>query len=95
MAKTKSNIPDLETCQKLKSGAIAKIYVSSPANRLNARFTAANKKPRHFIAWAADMGFKVEHATISRHEAGTQGITIPWGIAYECFFMECEKNIEK
>lgn len=64
-----------------------------PHNDLRARFAATGKRPRHFIAWAAEMGFKVEHATISRHEAGTQGITIPWGIAYECFFNECEKNI--
>ncbi len=59
---------------------------------LTARFAATGKRPRHFIAWVADMGFKVEHATISRHEAGTQGITIPWGIAYECFFHQIQNQ---
>jgi len=53
---------------------------------LRARFAAANKKPRHFVVWAAGMGHKVQYATVSRHMAGTQGITVPWAIAYDYFF---------
>lgn len=62
-----------------------------PHNDLRARFAAANKKPRHFVVWAAGMGHKVQYATVSRHMAGTQGITVPWAIAYDYFFASLEK----
>jgi hypothetical protein len=58
---------------------------------LRARFTAAQKKPRHFVVWAADMGHQIQYATVSRHMAGTQGITVPWAIAYDYFFASLEK----
>jgi hypothetical protein len=58
---------------------------------LRARFAAANKKPRHFVVWAAGMGHKIQYATVSRHMAGTQGITVPWAIAYDYFFASLEK----
>jgi len=58
---------------------------------LRARFAAADKTPRQFILWATGMGHKVGYATVSRHMAGTQGITTPWAIAYDCFFASLEK----
>lgn len=53
---------------------------------LKARFEVAEKSARDFIRWAADKGVIVHDATVSRHLAGTQGITGPWVLAYLFFF---------
>lgn len=54
--------------------------------QLNSEFHRTQTTPGDFIEWARSMGVKVHDATISRHRAGTQGITAPWAIAYKCFF---------
>ncbi len=53
---------------------------------LKAKFEVAGKTARDFIRWATEKGVKVHDATVSRHLAGTQGITAPWQLAYLCFF---------
>ena len=55
---------------------------------LKQNFEVAGKTARDFIRWAAEKGVKVHAATISRHLAGTQGITAPWQLAYTWFFDE-------
>ena len=55
-------------------------------NDLKEKFKVSAKNGRDFIRWAETKGFKVHDATVSRHLAGTQSITEPWGIAYTCFF---------
>lgn len=65
---------------------------------LNQRFTETGTTPAGFIAWAASLGVTVSHSTVSRHRAGTQGITAPWALAYACFFQDVktfEKKLEK
>lgn len=49
-------------------------------------FEVAGKTARDFIRWADAKGVKVHDATVSRHLAGTQGITGPWELAYRWFF---------
>lgn len=64
---------------------------------LNAQFTETGTTPAGFIAWAASFGVTVSHPTVSRHRAGTQGITAPWEIVYRCFFVaakEYKKNLK-
>jgi len=56
------------------------------AKELNDLFHQTNTTPRDFIRWAAEMGQTVQDSTVSRHRAGTQGITTPWAIAYTLFF---------
>lgn len=51
-------------------------------------FTAHDASARDFIRWAAGFGVTVYDSTISRHLAGTQGLTAPWVIAYKTFFNE-------
>lgn len=53
---------------------------------LNKLFTATSTNPTAFIAWAEALGYHVDPATVSRHRAGSQGITVPWAIAYTWFF---------
>jgi len=60
------------------------------STQLNNLFRETNTTPRDFIRWAAEMSQNVQDSTISRHRAGTQGITTPWAIAYTLFF---RKNI--
>lgn len=55
-------------------------------HELKQNFEVAGKSARDFIRWAADHGVTVHPATISRHLAGTQGITAPWELAYKWFF---------
>lgn len=56
------------------------------AKQLNDLFRQTNTTPRDFIRWAAELGQTVQDSTISRHRAGSQGITTPWAIAYKLFF---------
>lgn len=53
---------------------------------LKQKFEVAGKTARDFIRWAAEKGVKVHDATVSRHLAGTQGITHAWELAYLYFF---------
>lgn len=53
---------------------------------LKQKFEVAGKTARDFIRWAAEKGVTVHDATVSRHIAGTQGITGPWVLAYLFFF---------
>jgi len=53
---------------------------------LKQKFEFTGKTARDFIRWAAEKGVTVHDATISRHLAGTQGITEPWKLAYLWFF---------
>jgi len=53
---------------------------------LKQKFEVAGKSARDFIRWAAEKGVTVHDATVSRHMAGTQGITGPWVLAYLFFF---------
>lgn len=53
---------------------------------LKQKFEVAGKSSRDFIRWAAEKGVTVHDATVSRHLAGTQGITGPWVLAYLFFF---------
>lgn len=53
---------------------------------LKEKFKVTGKTARDFIRWASEKGVKVHDATISRHLAGTQGITSPWELAYKYFF---------
>jgi hypothetical protein len=55
-------------------------------NDLKQKFEVTGKTARDFIRWAAEKGVKVHDATVSRHLAGTQGITGPWFLAYDSFF---------
>lgn len=55
--------------------------------QLNQAFNETQTTPRDFIRWVNDeFAESVQDATISRHRAGTQGITVPWAIAYKSFF---------
>ena len=56
---------------------------------LKQKFEVTGKTARDFIRWAAEKGVKVHDATVSRHLAGTQGITGPWVLSYLWFFSEC------
>lgn len=56
------------------------------ADQLNALFLTTNTKSIDFVCWADKLGYKVGQATVSRHRAGTQGITVPWAICYTLFF---------
>ena len=58
------------------------------STQLNDLFQETNTTPRDFIRWAAEIGQTVQDSTISRHRAGTQGITTPWAIAYILFFQK-------
>ncbi len=51
-------------------------------------FQVAGKSARDFIRWAESHGIKVHDATVSRHLAGTQGITGPWALAYKYYFSD-------
>lgn len=42
---------------------------------LKEKFEVTGKSARDFIRWAAEKGVMVHDATVSRHLAGTQGIT--------------------
>jgi len=53
---------------------------------LKHKFEVTGKSARDFIRWAHEKGVKVHDATISRHLAGTQGITQAWELAYLWFF---------
>lgn len=53
---------------------------------LKEKFEVTGKTARDFIRWASGKGVKVHHATISRHLAGTQGITQAWQLAYLFYF---------
>jgi hypothetical protein len=53
---------------------------------LKQKFEVSGKSARDFIRWAAEKGVTVHDATVSRHLAGTQGITGPWVLAYLFFF---------
>ena len=53
---------------------------------LKQKFEVTGKTARDFIRWAAEKGEKVHDATVSRHLAGTQGITGPWRLSYLWFF---------
>lgn len=53
---------------------------------LKQNFQITGKTARDFIRWAAERGVVVHDATVSRHLAGTQGITGPWKLAYLWFF---------
>jgi len=53
---------------------------------LKQRFEVAGRNARDFIRWAQSHGVKVHDSTVSRHLAGTQGITGPWELAYKWFF---------
>lgn len=53
---------------------------------LKQKFEVAGKSARDFIRWAAEKDVTVHDATVSRHLAGTQGITGPWILAYLFFF---------
>ena len=55
---------------------------------LKKTFQVTGLTARDFMRWAAEKGATVHDATVSRHLAGTQGITAPWKIAYICFFSE-------
>lgn len=63
-------------------------------NELKGKFKVSAKTGRDFIRWAEGKGFKVHDATVSRHLAGTQSITEPWGIAYTCFFEQIKNKSE-
>lgn len=56
---------------------------------LKQKFEATGKTARDFIRWADGKGVKVHDATVSRHLAGTQGITQAWCLAYLFFFSDC------
>ena len=60
-------------------------------DELNALFEKHAQTPAAFIAWAAGHGVTVSHSTVSRHRAGTQGITGPWEICYRVFFSDWSK----
>jgi len=53
---------------------------------LKQKLEITGKTARDFIRWAAEKGVTVHDATVSRHLAGTQGITAPWQLAYLYFF---------
>lgn len=53
---------------------------------LRSLFQVTGKTARDFIRWAESHGVKVHDATVSRHLAGTQGITASWELAYLWFF---------
>jgi len=53
---------------------------------LKQKFEVTGKSARDFIRWAAEKGVKVHDATVSRHLAGTQGITAPWQLSYLFYF---------
>lgn len=53
---------------------------------LKEKFEVTGKSGRDFIRWAATHGVKVHDSTVSRHLAGTQGITQAWELAYLWFF---------
>lgn len=53
---------------------------------LKQKFEVTGKSARDFIRWAAEKGVMVHDATVSRHLAGTQGITQSWLLAYLYFF---------
>ena len=55
-------------------------------NELKQKFEVTGKSARDFIRWAAEKGVKAHDATVSRHLAGTQGITQAWELAYLWFF---------
>ena len=59
-------------------------------NDLKQKFESSGKTARDFIRWAAEKGVKVHDATVSRHLAGTQGVTAPWELAYNWFFYELQ-----
>ncbi len=56
------------------------------SRELKQEFEVTGKSTRDFIRWAAEKGVKVHDATVSRHLAGTQGITHAWKLAYLWFF---------
>jgi hypothetical protein len=60
--------------------------------KLKHLFQVAGKSSRDFIRWAATKGVKVHDATVSRHLAGTQGITGPWALAYGWFFYSLDND---
>ena len=55
---------------------------------LNTLFTESGKTAADFIQWCTGFGVRVTHPTVSRHRAGTQGITAPWAICYKVFFQK-------
>ena len=55
-------------------------------DQLKQKFEVTGKSARDFIRWAAEKGVKVHDATVSRHLAGTQGITASWELSYLWFF---------
>lgn len=55
---------------------------------LRNHFQVTGRSARDFIRWAASKGVTVHDATVSRHLAGSQGITEPWKLAYLWFFSE-------
>jgi hypothetical protein len=55
-------------------------------------FQVAGKTSRDFIRWAAEHGVLVHDATVSRHLAGTQGITGPWVLAYKWYFEQAQQR---
>ena len=61
-------------------------------NELKQKFEVAGKTARDFIRWAELHGVKVHDATVSRHLAGTQGITGPWALAYGWYFYSLDKD---
>lgn len=56
------------------------------AAELKQKFEVTGKTARDFIRWAAEKNVKVYDATVSRHLAGTQGITQSWELSYLWFF---------
>lgn len=58
---------------------------------LKQKFEVSGKSARDFIRWASEKGVVVHDATVSRHIAGTQGITQPWAISYLCFFEDIKQ----
>jgi len=59
---------------------------------LKEKFQVTGKLARDFIRWADGHGVKVYDATVSKHLAGTQGITEPWKLAYLWFFSQPTLN---
>ena len=53
---------------------------------LKQKFEVTGRTARDFIRWADEKGVKVHDATVSRHLAGTQGITQAWELAYLFYF---------
>lgn len=66
-------------------------FWSMTHHELNQLFENTGLTPPDFQRWAREkFGVTVHRATISRHRAGTQGITAPWEIAYKLFLTSPE-----